>query len=46
MGILLDQPQIGLGNGTLGASYYFYSDVGFGYFTRPNKIELGDFPKI
>ena len=32
IGILLDEPQVGLGNGTLSGNYYFYSEIGQGYF--------------
>lgn len=46
VGIMLDQPQQGLGNGTYEGLYYFYCPEGHAYFERPNKIEMGDFPKI
>lgn len=46
VGVLLDEPQVGLGNGTLSGNYYFHCEIGYGYFERPNKIEMGDFPKI
>lgn len=32
VGVLLDEPQVGLGTGTLDGNYYFYSPVGQGYF--------------
>ena len=46
VGVILDHPQPGLGNGTLSGNYYFYTEMGRGYFERPNKVEVGDFPKI
>ena len=32
VGVLLDEPQVGLGNGTLEGNYYFHSEIGCGYF--------------
>lgn len=46
VGIYLDEPQVGLGNGTYEGMYYFLCPEGHAYFERPNKIEMGDFPKI
>ena len=46
VGLILDEPQQGLGNGTYGGNYYFFCEEGQAYFERPNKIEMGDFPKI
>ena len=46
VGIVLDESQEGLGSGVLSGNYYFHCQNGFGYFDRPNKIEMGDFPKI
>ncbi len=46
VGVELDQPENGCGNGTLWGKYYFGCDNGKAIFHRPNKIETGDFPKI
>jgi tubulin-folding cofactor B len=32
VGIELDEPQVGLGNGIIGGMHYFFCDVGRGYF--------------
>lgn len=46
IGIELDQTVAGCGNGTLWGKYYFGCDDGKAIFVRPNKVEVGDFPKI
>jgi dynactin complex subunit len=38
VGVVLDEPQVGLGSGTLSGNHYFFCEVGHGYFTRPNKV--------
>ena len=46
VGVELDDQQEGLGDGTLSGNHYFFTTIGKGYFERPNKVEVGDFPKI
>lgn len=46
VGVLLDEEFPGLGNGTMAGNYYFHCPNGKGLFERPNKVEIGDFPKI
>lgn len=46
MGIELDQEVAEGGNGTLEGMHYFFSTAGKAIFVRPNKVEVGDFPKI
>jgi len=42
----LDEAEAGCGDGTLWGKYFFGCDNGHAIFHRPNKIEVGDFPKI
>jgi hypothetical protein len=46
VGIILDEESEWAIGGILAGNYYFYSETKRGTFARPNKIEVGDFPKI
>lgn len=46
VGILLDEESEWAIGGILAGNYYFYSEPNRGTFARPNKIEVGEFPKI
>ncbi len=46
VGIELDEVLEGEGDGTIEGFHYFYCDIGKGIFARPNKLEIGEFPKI
>lgn len=35
-----------MGNGILAGMYYFHTEDNRAMFLRPNKIEVGEFPKI
>ena len=46
IGIELDEPTPLGGDGTLDGMHYFFSTPGKAIFIRPNKVEVGEFPKI
>ena len=46
VGVLTDEEHPGLGDGTLNGNYYFQATLGHAHWDRPNKVEIGDFPKI
>jgi tubulin-folding cofactor B len=46
IGIELDEPTPQGGDGTLEGMHYFFSTPGKAIFIRPNKVEVGEFPKI
>lgn len=45
VGIELDEPY-GKNNGSLNGKVYFTCDENFGVFVKPNKVKVGDYPKI
>jgi tubulin-folding cofactor B len=46
IGIELDEAVGDGGNGTIEGMHYFFGTEGHAIFVRPNKVEVGDFPKI